>query len=362
MTANPLRMAARTPGGSSPGARFPSVGGRRALPALRRLAAAAAGALALSFAGAARADEAQQFELAKTRFDAGHYEEAVSRFAAMLDPANAPCERGATDAEGGKPCRITDPDLIERARGLAAAALVALRRSAEADAYIEKILLDNPSYAPNLAVFPPEVIDRFTAARARIRARIEEVTRQRAEAQREARLRMAQRREEERRWIAEIQRLAGSERVVERNSRWIGMLPFGVGQFQNGDEGLGWFFLVSQAVAGGTSIVSALALSSYENVDVTPGGAAAVGGAAGQTVDIDALNSRIKTAAAVNRVAFGAFATLVAAGIAHAQITFVPERVSFRARPVPPPPPSFTAAPTISLLPGGLSAGLLGRF
>ncbi|WP_437668724.1 hypothetical protein [Sorangium sp. So ce131] len=355
MTANPLRMAARTPGGSSPGARFPSVGSRRALPALRRLAAAAAGVLALSFAGAARADEAQQFELAKTRFDAGHYEEAVSRFAVMLDPANAPCDRGATEAEG-KPCRITDPDLIERARGLAAAALVALRRTAEADVYIEKILMDNPSYAPNPAVFPPEVIDRFTAARARGRARIEEITRQKAEAQREARLRMARRREEERRWIAQLQRLAGSERVVERNSRWIGMLPFGVGQFQNGDEGLGWFFLVSQAVAGGTSIVSALALSSYENVDVTPGAAA------GQNVDIDLLNSRIGTAADVNRVAFGAFATLVVAGIAHAQITFVPERVSFRPRPVPPPPPSFTAAPTISLLPGGFSAGLLGRF
>ena len=79
-------------------------------------------------------------------------------------------------------------------------------------------------------------------------------------------------------------------------------------------------------------------------------------------MDIDALNRRIGTAAAVNRVAFGAFATLVAAGIAHAQITFVPERVSFRTRRVPPPPPSFSAAPTISVLPGGLYAGLLGRF
>ncbi|WP_437910925.1 hypothetical protein WME95_25090 [Sorangium sp. So ce327] len=346
-------MAARTPGRRSPGARFPSVGGCRALRAPRRLAAAAAAALGLCFAAPARADDVQQFELAKTRFDAGHYEEAVSRFAAMLDPANAPCERGPIEAEG-KPCRISEPGLVERARGLAAAALLALRRTSEAEAYIEKILLDNPGYSPNPAVFQPEVIDRFTAVRARIRARIEEVTRQKAEAQRAARLRVERGREDERRWVAEIHRLAGRERVVAQNSRWTAMLPFGVGQFQNGDDGLGWFFLVSQAVAGGTSIVSAFALASYENVDISQR-------PSGQSVDIDALNSRIGTAAAVNRVAFGAFATLVAAGIAHAQITFVPERVSFRTRPVP-PPPSFTAAPTISVVPGGMVAGLTGRF
>ncbi|WP_437961708.1 hypothetical protein WME76_20100 [Sorangium sp. So ce119] len=353
-------MAARTPGGKSPGARFPSVGSRRALPAPRRLAAAAAGALALCSAALARADDMQQFEVAKTRFDAGSYEEAVSRFAAMLDPANPPCERGPTEA-ASTPCRISEPDLIERARGLAAAALVALRRTSEADAYIEQILLANPGYAPNPAVFQPEVIDRFSAVRARIRARLEEVTQQRAEAQRAARLRIEQRRQDERRWVAELQRLAGRERVVDQNSRWIAMLPFGVGQFQNGDEGFGWFFLVSQAVAGGTSIVSALALASYQNVDVTARPPPQGGGPV-QSVDIDALNRRIGTAAAVNRVAFGAFATLVAAGIAHAQITFVPQTVAFRARPVPPPPPSFTAAPTISALPGGLYAGVAGRF
>ncbi|WP_437738976.1 hypothetical protein WME73_25330 [Sorangium sp. So ce302] len=353
-------MAARTPGRRSPGARFPSVGGCRALRAPRRLAAAAAAALALCFAAPARADDVQQFELAKTRFDAGHYEEAVSRFAAMLDPANAPCERGPIEAEG-KPCRISEPGLVERARGLAAAALVALRRTSEADAYIEKILLDNPVYSPNPAVFQPEVLDRFTAVRARIRARIEEVTRQKAEAQHAARLRVERSRADERRWVAEIHRLAGRERVVAQNSRWTAMLPFGVGQFQNGDDGLGWFFLVSQAVAGGTSIVSAIALASYENVDISPR-SSGQGGGPMQSVDIDALNSRIGTAAAVNRVAFGAFATLVAAGIAHAQITFVPERVSFRTRPVPPPPPSFTAAPTISVVPGGMVAGLTGRF
>ena len=51
----------------------------RALP--RRLAAVAAVWAGLTFAAAARADDAQQFEVAKTRFDAGQYEEAASRFA-----------------------------------------------------------------------------------------------------------------------------------------------------------------------------------------------------------------------------------------------------------------------------------------
>jgi hypothetical protein len=362
MTGVPLRMAARTPGGRRPRARFTWREGPCA-PAVRRVVAAAAGAAALAFCVSARADDAQQFELAKTRFDAGQYEEAAARFAAMLDPAGPPCDHGPTDAEVGA-CRIADPDLVERARGLAAAALVALGRSDEADVYIQKILLDNPAYSPNPAVFQPEVIDRFTAVRARIREQIDAAAKRKAEEQREARLRAGRERDEERRWIVELSRLAASERVVEPRSRWIAMLPFGAGQFQNGDTGLGLFFLISQALAGGTSIVSALVLTGYQGVDVSGKSTSTVPGQPPQqSVDITQLNSQISTATSVNRVAFGAWASLAAAGVVHAQVTFVPERVTVRQRAVPPPPPSFTAEPTISVLPGGGAfAGVVGRF
>lgn len=350
MTGRDLLMAARTPGG-----------GRSCARARCPVAAAATAlALMLTLEGAARADDAQQFELAKTRFEAGQYEEAAARFAAMLDPASAPCEKGPSDP-GGKPCRITDPDLIERARGLAASSLVALQRFAEADAHIEKILLDNPAFVPNPAVFQPEVIDRFTAVRARVRTQIEAASRQKADAERAARLRAERAREEERRWIAELTRLAARERVTERRSRWIAALPFGVGQFQGGDAGLGWAFLISEAVTGAASIVSAVVLAGYEGVEVTSEAAPAAGQAQ-SSVDIDQLNRQIDAAAAVNHISFGAFATLAVAGIVHAQITFVPERTTYRDRRVPPPPPSFTAGPSVSVLPGGALFGISGRF
>ena len=332
---------------------------------VRCLVGAAAGlGLGLALAGSARADDAQQFELAKTRFEAGQYEEAAARFAAMLDPAIAPCEKGPSDP-GGKPCRITEPDLIERARGLAAASLVALQRFAEADAHIEQLLLANPAFVPNPAVFQPEVIDRFTAVRARVRAQLEAAAKRKADAERAARLKAEQTREEGRRWIAELTRLAAQERVTEPRSRWIAAIPLGVGQFQNGDAGLGWAFLISEAVTGAASIASAVVLAGYEGVDVTAKTAPGAPGQVQSSVDIDQLNSQIDTAALVNRISFGAFATLAVAGIVHAQVTFVPERTTYRNRPVPPPPPSLSVGPAVSVVPGvpgGVFFGVSGRF
>jgi hypothetical protein len=309
----------------------------------------------------AAADELQVFELAKTRFDAGQYEEAASRFAAMLNAGSPPCEKGPTDP-AGPPCRITDADLIERARALAAASLIALGRGGEADPYIEQLLLSNPAYAPNPALFQPEVIDRFTAVRARLREKIEAAAKQKADAERAKRLAAQRAREEERRWIEGLRRLAAEERVVERRSRWIAALPFGIGQFQNGDNGLGWAFLVSEVLTGATTIVSAIVVGGFEGVDVTPASTPTAPGEERVEVDIDQLNSQIQAATLVNRVAFGVWAGLTVVGIVHAQVTFVPDRVTVRTRPVPPPPPSFSAAPTVSVGPGAVGLGVKGRF
>jgi tetratricopeptide (TPR) repeat protein len=349
MTERGFRMAARSRGAVS-AARLGSASA----------GAAAGAALVLTLSGAARADDAQEFELAKTRYNAGQYEEAAERFAAMLDPENPPCDRGPSEP-GDKPCRITDPDLIARARSFAAASLVALQRTAEADAYIEKILLDNPTFTPDPAV-PIEVVDRITAVRARIGAQIEAAAKRKADAARAARLAAQKAREEERRWIADLSQLAGRETIVERRSRWVALLPFGAGQFQNGDTALGWTFLISEALMGSASVVSAVVVAGYEGVDTTAKSAPAAAGEAESSVDVDQLNNQIATATAINRVAFGAWAAITVAGIIHAQVTFVPQVTTYRPRTIPPPPPSFTARPSVAVLPGGVSVGLSGRF
>ncbi|NUQ78144.1 MAG: hypothetical protein HUU21_31820 [Polyangiaceae bacterium] len=316
-----------------------------------------------SLTRAAGADEAQELELGKNRFDAGQYEEAVKRFTTMLDPSVAPCEKSAPKKSGR--CRLTDKVLIERARAFAAASLVALGRIPEADAHIETIFRQNPTYAPNPALFPFEVIDRFTEVKARIRAELEAIARKEAEIALQKRLAEQKAEEDKRRWLAEIQRLAGQERVVQKNSRLVAAVPFGVGQFQNGSPGLGWFFAISEAVTGAAALTFAGVFSYYVSIDLTT-----IDPDTGAPVDRAALNSAMRTAATLNQVAFGTWAALTVAGIVQAQIAFVPEVVTTVKRPVPKPPPTLderksapvSMVPVVSVVPGGAGLGVVGRF
>jgi hypothetical protein len=321
--------------------------------------AASLGLAILCFPATARADDAQELELAKTRFDAGQYDEAAARFKAMLDPASPSCDKGGPS--GG--CRIVDRDLIERARALHAASLLALKRGPEADAQIEALLRGNPAFQPNPAVFPQEVIDRFTNVRGRIRAELDRILQEKLDKERKARVAAQKAVEAERRWVEDVQRLAGEETVVHANSRWIALLPFGVGQFQNGDRVLGTFFLVTEVLAAATSIVSAEvhtqktanALALLTTGQNSPNDEVA-------TLASQELNAELQTLATVNRVAFGAWAAITAIGIGQAQIGYVPERVTTRRRTLPKRPPRPSAVPTVSLGPDGATLGVIGRF
>lgn len=356
-------MAVCSRGGACPRARFR---GDKA-PRAGSLGLAAAVALCVGLAPriAAAADEAQELELGKNRFDAGQYEEAAKRFTTMLDPSVAPCEKSAPRKSGR--CRLTDKVLIERARAFAAASLVALGRVPEADAHIETIFRANPNYAPDPALFPAEVIDRFTEVKARIRAELEAIARKEAEVALQRRLSEQKAEEDQTRWLAEVQRLAGEERMVTRNSRVLATIPFGVGQFQNGSPGLGWFFAISEAVTGAAALTFAGVFSYYVGVDRT-----AVDPETKQRVDVVALNTTIQTAATLNQVSFAMWAALTVGGIVQAHVQFVPEVSTTVRRPVPKrpgqgpveerkskPPPIM---PAVSVVPGGGAVVLVGRF
>ena len=228
-----------------------------------------------------------------------------------------------------------------------------LKRYAEADQLIEALLRDRPSYSPNPAIFPQEVVDRFTMVRGRLRQELDAAARKRAEEEQAKRLQAQKEEDAQRRRIAELERLAGTERVVVPSSRWVAFVPFGAGQFQNGDAALGWVFAVSEAVAGATSIALAATVAAYANVDLS-----AKDPATGQTVNRTELQSRIDTATLANRIAFSAWAGITVAGIVEAQIAFVPERTSTRPRPLP----KASWAPTVAPAPGGATFGLTGRF
>jgi hypothetical protein len=298
----------------------------------------------------ARADDAQAFELAKTPFDNGQYDEAHLRLSTLLDPAMPPCD-AAHSATGQ--CRLTNPELIERVRALDAASLLARKRYAEADILIGAILRQNPDYLPSPATFPPEVIDRFTSVRASMSAELRAIMEQRAKEEAAKRLAAQKAHDEDEKWIAEIQKLAARETRIEPNSRWVALIPFGVGQFQNGDIRLGVFFAVGEALLGGASLVSVAVFNSLASTNIS------ALTANGQPVDVPGLQAKVNTVALIDRISFGAFATLALAGVVHAQVTFVPEKVVYRDRPIPPRP---KLAPIAAPLPGGALLGLGGTF
>ncbi len=293
-----------------------------------------------------RADDAQELELAKNRFNNGQYEEAHEQFSRLLEPSLPPCDGGPIGA-----CRLTDADLIERTRVLDAASLIALERPALADAQIEKVLRQNPAYAPSPALFPQEVVDRFTEVRGRLREALEKLAEQQAHEALKRRLAEQQAREAQEKWIAAVQRLAGQEARIEVNSRWLAMIPLGVGQYQNGDTRLGVLFTTSELLLGAASLVSGVIVQSYyAQFDATRGC---------DEFCYATLNRDKATAALVNQISFGGLMAVALAGIVQAQIAFVPEKVTPLSRPVPPRP---KIAPTFSMQPGHLGVGVVGSF
>jgi hypothetical protein len=313
-------------------------------------AAVLAGVAALAWPAAARADDEQALEMAKSPFDNGQYLEAHARLATLLDLSLPPCD-GAGSA-GGR-CHLTSPDLVERARALDAASLLALKRDPEADALIALIFRQNPNYVPSPAMFPQEVIDRFNSVRSSLATELRAIAQRQAQEAEQKRLAAQKAHDDEEKWIADLEQRAARERWVQSNSRWIALVPFGIGQFQNGQTGLGAFFAAGEAALGGTSLGALAYVNSLASTNVTnrPANLPAV--------DKVALDAQLTTWVIVNQVTFAGWAALTVAGVVHAQVAFVPERVTYHDRPIP-PRPKF--APIAAPVPRGAVVGLAGTF
>jgi hypothetical protein len=251
---------------------------------------------------------------------------------------------------------------VERARVYYAACLVAVGKNSAADDQFRAAIRDNPQMAtPSSIVFPGAVVERFIQVRDTL---VEELRRSQEErariAQAEA-ARAAQRAREERDRIVRLERLASEETMVEQNRRWLATVPFGVGQFQNGDTALGALFLTSETLLAATALTAvSVQLSLYS---------AAEGGTrldAGQAREI---NENLRTAQTVFLVSTGAFLATAVAGVVEAHLSFVPERPAGVRKRSPEQPPasreeprggvvSFGAGP----IPGGAQLGLQGVF
>lgn len=255
-----------------------------------------------------RADDLTEYRLARSRYEAGLFADAAERFGQLLDADH--------------PKYLQDASIRQQAKKDYAATLIALDRNAEADRTIEEILSEEPSYEPRIGDYPQIVIDRYITVRARLTPPTgpppDEVAKLKA--------RIAALNQK----LAALKVLASRETVVETHSRLIAMIPFGVGQFQNGADGWGWFFGISEVLTIAAATVSGVIAQDFGSVSCQ-----LPDPVENASIDCAELESSFLLARGINWTALGLTGALMLAGIIEAQVSFVPEVRTTRLRQTP---------------------------
>jgi tetratricopeptide (TPR) repeat protein len=292
------------------------------------LALIAACTLALLHPASAFANDLDQFQNARAAYDSQNYELAADLFRNLL-AESAPDDRR--------------PLALESRKYLAAAVLF-MGRKHEAEAQFEQLLRVEPDYVLDPLAFPDEVALVFNEVKSRLsieRARTEEerLRAQAAQSQQKDQL-IKQRREN----LDRLIELASTERVEVSRSRWIAMMPFGIGQFQNDHDGLGLVLAVSEGALLGIAITTFFL---HEHLR-------------GQHPDTPQLLENARTAETVyrytNEISIALFGVVAVTGIIDAQLRFKPSSYHERQRMLPPDLTRFD----LSVGPGGMS--LTGSF
>lgn len=173
-------------------------------------------------------------ERARAQFVRGEYQRVIDTLTPELYPT----------------AKITDIEELKEAHYLIGSAHFFLKhRDLSRQEFVALLFLD-PQRELNRAVDEPLMVEFFKSIKDELHDKLEELTRQKAIDERERNRRNA---------TIEIT----IERTIREPGSTIGnFVPFGYGQFRNGDKGKGTFFLVSEAVTGGLS----LSLFTYQAV------------------------------------------------------------------------------------------------
>lgn len=244
---------------------------------------------------------------------------------------------------GGEVPEIQDEILLRESRKYLGAAYVLTGQATLGRQQFEALLRAEGAafdeYELDAAAFPSTVHAAFDAVRQQL------IEQREAEETALGRRRQA---EERRRHAAllELVELAQEDEVEIPHDEALAWVPFGVGQFQNGDTDLGWFFAVSEVAS---FALSAAGFSIWMGVDyVDP----AVGVPPELTSEELALRTTGITAYAVGA---GAFVALAVAGIIQAHVDFRPSHTVRRRRELP---DHILEGLDLAIGPGGVSLRL----
>ncbi len=224
---------------------------------------------------------------AKLAYERGEYAAAVELLGPLLYPQ----------------VKLTTEEAVLDAHKVLALSYLFQKKPGDAETEVTALLALRPQFELDPIVDPPQAVAFFNDIRQKQAARLDELRRRQAAEEEEKRRREIIRLAEER---AKAQRIY-VDRTVQIRSRTVAALPFGIGQFQNGNKKLGAFFLTSELVTG---IVSASTFIAIEQI-FGPG-----------RKEKDLGLSKSLTGA---QIGFGVgFWLLAISGVIEAQVRFVP--------------------------------------
>jgi tetratricopeptide (TPR) repeat protein len=263
--------------------------------------------LMAAFALPVAADELSDFESARRNYDRQSYTKAA---------------RGLESLVGGVVPRAANPVVRIEARKYLGATYLFLGKGEAAREQFRLLLEEDPDYDIDPVAFPEAVVQTFqevkkeaTAERARKEA-LEAARRQRERSNEVEELVRQQQR------IQALEELAAVETVEKVNSRWIAALPWGIGQFQNGDRKLGIMFAVTESAFLAASIATFIGHNSLRDENPAPS-------------EIDRAR-RVERALRIgNWVSVGAFLSFAIAGVVEAEVRFKPVIRTTRKRELP---------------------------
>jgi hypothetical protein len=283
-------------------------------------------AAAPAFANPSR-NPKDELDQGRTAYDRGDYGRAIDTIHPLLYPS----------------IELGNEDEVVTAHRLLALSYFFVNKQKEAEAEVTSLLALRPNYELDPIVDPPVAVRFFDDVRHRQADRIKAIQ------SREAEERERARKEEERR-LAEARARAQRvyvDRVVERHSRLIALLPFGAGQAQNGETTKAILFGVSEGLLGATSLSAFFAIEYKYPVDPTT---------LHRLYPADEKNTA--TALISLQLAAGAaFWATVAWGVLDAQLRFKREVVRERREELAAPPKR-----KLTLIPTPTGVGLAGTF
>lgn len=299
---------------------------------MRLVVAAALAALVCATPGLARADAKADLEKAHNAYVARKYDDAEARLRALLDPATS---------------ELKDPASIADAKMYLGAVLLAEKKSDEAAKVFEDLLLTAQGYEADPLRVSLDAIDALTDAKTRIKDQLNAMLAENVRKAQNEKAKLEVEHQKQVLRLAMLEKLATTEVVVERHSRWLSLVPFGVGQFQNGQTAEGWLFLTAEGLFAAGTIVAAGFAYAYEE-------RAWQYHQQGNSAAQSAYSGAATRAAITDDVLAGGLVLTALAGIIHAEATYVPERVQMRKREIPP----LSLTPVV----GPMGVGIVGRF